>query len=176
MTDDSPRLKAAFRYMVYGQSDTLDVDRIIDMLQALEKFVAVKDSGDGSAFKVDGQRGGTYIGKGGDAIGTKKVAVDSSTDSVGSVNGFSTVSSTVDSTTTTFLTPTTTTTTATSGGGNDDITKEALKFLFSDDGYLLREFILEETCKFCHVILLSIVVLLIHYLIIVTVIDVIFLN
>ena len=27
------------------------------MLQALEKFVAVKDYGDGSAFKVDGVRG-----------------------------------------------------------------------------------------------------------------------
>jgi len=30
----------------------MDVDRLIDMLQALEKFVAVKEFGDGSAFKV----------------------------------------------------------------------------------------------------------------------------
>eukprot|EP00967_Tisochrysis_lutea_P136425 scaffold243383_cov27-Tisochrysis_lutea.AAC.2 len=29
-----------------------DADRMIDLLQALEKFVAVKDYGDGSAFKV----------------------------------------------------------------------------------------------------------------------------
>ena len=33
--------------MIYGKSDTLDMDRIIDMLQAFEKFVAVKDDGDG---------------------------------------------------------------------------------------------------------------------------------
>ena len=52
MTDNSPRLKAAFKYMVYGKENTMDVDRIIDMLQAMEKFVDVKDRGDGTAFKV----------------------------------------------------------------------------------------------------------------------------
>eukprot|EP00965_Chrysotila_dentata_P002267 74268-Pleurochrysis_carterae.AAC.6 len=52
LTDKTPRLRAALRYMVYGQSDTFDVDRMIDMLQALEKFVAVKNEGDGTAFKV----------------------------------------------------------------------------------------------------------------------------
>ena len=41
---------------VYGKGETMDVDRMIDMLQALEKFVAVKDFNDGSAFKVN-----TYI-------------------------------------------------------------------------------------------------------------------
>ena len=73
MTDDSPRLRAAFRYMVYGKTDTLDANRMIDMLQAVEKFVAVKDYGDGSSFKVDGVRGGVYVGRGGDSVGTKKV-------------------------------------------------------------------------------------------------------
>jgi aarF domain-containing kinase len=125
MTDESPRLKAAFRYMVYGQSDTLDVDRIIDMLQALEKFVAVKDTGDGSAFKVDGIRGGVYVGKGGDAVGTKKVNLADTTFASSGAAPSST--SPVDAPT--------------------DVTKEALKFLFSDDGYLLRDFILEETCN-----------------------------
>lgn len=125
MTDESPRLKAAFRYMVYGQSDTLDVDRIIDMLQALEKFVAVKDTGDGSAFKVDGVRGGVYVGKGGDAVGTKKVNLADTT--FASSGSAPSSTSPVDAPT--------------------DVTKEALKFLFSDDGYLLRDFILEETCN-----------------------------
>ncbi|KOO28189.1 hypothetical protein Ctob_008322 [Chrysochromulina tobinii] len=36
LTDDSPRLRAALRYMVYGKSQTFDVDRMIDLLQALE--------------------------------------------------------------------------------------------------------------------------------------------
>jgi hypothetical protein len=43
--------------MIYGRSNTFDVVRMIDMLQALEKFVAVKDFGDGSSYKVDGKRG-----------------------------------------------------------------------------------------------------------------------
>ena len=38
--------------MIYGKSDTLDMDRIIDMLQAFEKFVAVKDNGDGRSVSV----------------------------------------------------------------------------------------------------------------------------
>ena len=46
--------------MVYGQGQTIDVDRMIDMLTALEKFIAVKDA-DGSAFKVDGKRGGVDV-------------------------------------------------------------------------------------------------------------------
>ena len=125
MTDESPRLKAAFRYMVYGQSDTLDVDRIIDMLQALEKFVAIKDTGDGSAFKVDGIRGGVYVGKGGDAVGTKKV-------NLAETAAFASSSSSA---------------AAAPAEQSSDVTKEALKFLFSDDGYLLRDFMLEETCN-----------------------------
>merc|ERR1719324_412407 len=56
LTDKSPRMRDALKYMVYGKEGVLDVDRIIDLLQALEKFVAVKDYGDGSAFKVDGVR------------------------------------------------------------------------------------------------------------------------
>jgi aarF domain-containing kinase len=42
MTDTSPRLRAALRYMVYGQGQRFDVERVIDMLQALERFTAVK--------------------------------------------------------------------------------------------------------------------------------------
>lgn len=51
--------------MVYGKSRQFDVDRMIDMLQALEKFVAIKEEGDGSAFKVDGVRGSTDLGSAG---------------------------------------------------------------------------------------------------------------
>ncbi|KAJ8600957.1 hypothetical protein CTAYLR_006314 [Chrysophaeum taylorii] len=42
LTDPSPRMRAALKYMVYGRSRRFDVDRMIDMLLALEKFVAVK--------------------------------------------------------------------------------------------------------------------------------------
>lgn len=38
LTDDSPRLRAALRYMVYGKGSTLDIERLIDLLSALETF------------------------------------------------------------------------------------------------------------------------------------------
>merc|ERR1719181_2596704 len=69
LSDKSPRLRAALKDMVYGKTGTFDADRLIDMLQALEKFVAVKDRGDGSAFKVDGIRGGVDLGTAGDFKG-----------------------------------------------------------------------------------------------------------
>lgn len=74
MTDDSPRLKAALRYMVYGREGSFDAERLIDLLQALEKFTAVRDEGDGSAFKVDGVRGSKIVGTAGDFSGSKEVA------------------------------------------------------------------------------------------------------
>merc|ERR1719353_2510202 len=46
LTDTSPRLRAALKYMVYGQSERFDVDRVIDMLGALERFAAVKKLAD----------------------------------------------------------------------------------------------------------------------------------
>lgn len=101
--------------MVYGRSNTFDVVRLIDMLQALEKFVAVKDQGDGTAFKVDGMRGETFVGKAGDSKGTKALEALSSKS-----NG----------------TPLTAT--------SKSITREALKFFFSDEGKVFRQFILEE--------------------------------
>merc|ERR1711968_143930 len=75
LTDKSPRMRSALQYMVYGESGVFDAERLIDLLQALEKFVAVKEFGDGKAFKVDGVRGSTDLGSGGDFVGSNKVNV-----------------------------------------------------------------------------------------------------
>lgn len=123
MTDRSPRLRAAFRYMVYGKTQVFDVDRVIDMLQALEKFVAIKDSGDGSAFKVDGMRGGVFVGRAGDSVGTKALESSSSSSAI-----ITAVSSPMSA----------------SAAPATDSARAALKFFFSDDGDLFRELILDE--------------------------------
>jgi len=119
MTDDSPRLKAALRYMVYGREGSFDAERLIDLLQALEKFTAVRDEGDGSAFKVDGVRGSKIVGTAGDFSGSKEVAdianlppVESSTER------------------------------------DEKTVREALRFFFSPEGNVFREFLLEETVNF----------------------------
>ena len=75
MTDRSPRLRAALRYMIYGKEGEFDVENVIDLLQALEKFSAVKKDGDGSAFKVDGVRGNKLVGSAGDFVGSQKVDI-----------------------------------------------------------------------------------------------------
>ena len=74
MTDDSPGLKKALWYMVYGKEGrTLDAENLFDLLQALGKFTAVRDDGDGSALKVDGVRGAKFVGKAGDVKGSQAV-------------------------------------------------------------------------------------------------------
>jgi aarF domain-containing kinase len=55
LTDPTPRLQESLRYMIYGQSgsDTLDADRVVDLLDAFEKFQNV----DGASGK-DSESGG----------------------------------------------------------------------------------------------------------------------
>lgn len=67
LTDDSPRLRSALKYMVYGKDSVFDADRLIDLLAAFEDFsVASKSAtGDldvgpprpGSTFKLPTQPG-----------------------------------------------------------------------------------------------------------------------
>merc|ERR1712032_1495212 len=73
MTDDSPRLRAALRYMVYGREGQFDAERLIDLIEALEKFKAIRDDGDGTAYKVDGVRGSKSVGSAGDFVGSQIV-------------------------------------------------------------------------------------------------------
>merc|ERR1712127_89317 len=97
----------------------------IDLLQALEKFTAVTDDGDGSAFKVDGVRGSKDLGTAGDFAGTQQVKLDEkSTDSSANLRE--------------------------EGQSEKDqkSVREALRFFFSPEGNVFREFILEEIVTF----------------------------
>lgn len=85
LTDPSSRMQAALRYTVYGKSKRFDVDRLVDMLDALEKFAAVKALA-GDALLVKTQR----------------------------------------------------------DDGEDDNTREALRFFFSNDGSIFRDFVADE--------------------------------
>ena len=128
MTDPSPRLRAALRYMVYGQEGSFDAENMIDLLQALEKFKAIRDEGDGSAFKVDGVRGNKVLGQAGDFSGSQKVDTsDRDADQRFRLSGTGTATVPVAET------------------SNDEQTvREALRFFFSPEGKVFREFMLEE--------------------------------
>lgn len=128
MTDKSPRLRAALRYMIYGKDGVFDAENAIDLLQALEKFSAVRDDGDGSAFKVDGVRGSKAVGSAGDFSGSQKVDTsDREADARFRITSQNPSRQ------------------AKGEEANDERTiREALKFFFSSEGELFREFMSEE--------------------------------
>lgn len=137
LTDESPRLRAALKYMVYGRSDSFDVDRMIDLLQALEKYAKVKDTGDGSAFKVDGKRGGVDLGRAGSFAGTRSLASSAPAhDAAGAAHMAGAGGSGALQ--------------GRGGGGglvSESSTREALDFFFSREGRPFREFLLEEVTR-----------------------------
>lgn len=47
MTDESPRLRNALRYTIYGKSGVFDAERFIDVMQAFETFIVAAKSGGG---------------------------------------------------------------------------------------------------------------------------------
>lgn len=136
LTDDAPRLRGALRYMLYGKENILDADRLIDILQALEKFVAVKDFGDGKAFKKDGKRGNVQIGK------SSLAATLASTDSKASFGNNQFAQGKISMTP-----PTMTVDTAEVQKKDNVIAREALKFFFSKEGEIFRVFLSEEICN-----------------------------
>jgi len=139
MTDDSPRLRAALKYMVYGPEGKFDADRLIDLLEALEKFKAIKDDGDGTAYKVDGLRGNKVVGRAGDFSGSQ--LVDTSERDTDIDGGRFRVS-----------TANTDNASNSVGGSNlqgqteedQETVREGLRFFFNEEGEPFREFMLEE--------------------------------
>ncbi|KAL3620061.1 hypothetical protein CASFOL_034973 [Castilleja foliolosa] len=47
LTDESPRLRSALRYTIYGKSGVFDAERFIDVMQAFESFIDAAKSGGG---------------------------------------------------------------------------------------------------------------------------------
>merc|ERR1712032_530316 len=148
MTDDSPRLKAALRYMIYGREDSFDAENVIDLLQALEKFTAVRDDGDGSAYKVDGVRGSKVVGTAGDFVGSQIVDTsDRDTDvgdgkfRVSTANGSNENSQLVASNINSGLSQSNL---EDQSEQDNQTVRGALRFFFSSEGQVFREFLLEE--------------------------------
>lgn len=53
MTDESPRLRNALRYTIYGKSGVFDAERFIDVMQAFENFITAAKSGGGEDLNGD---------------------------------------------------------------------------------------------------------------------------
>ncbi|CAD6248986.1 unnamed protein product [Miscanthus lutarioriparius] len=51
LTDESPRLRSALRYTIYGKTGVFDAERFIDVMQAFENFIRAAKSGGGDNLK-----------------------------------------------------------------------------------------------------------------------------
>lgn len=51
LTDESPRLRSALRYTIYGKTGVFDAERFIDVMQAFENFIRAAKSGGGENLK-----------------------------------------------------------------------------------------------------------------------------
>lgn len=144
MTDKSPRLKSALRYMVYGKDGEFDAESLIDLLQALEKFTAVRDEGDGTAFKQGGMRGNTFVGSAGDFSGSQVVDTSDRDTDVG--DGKFRIESTSPNNNNDGEDPEDVMVEmqTTQSERDEDTVREALRFFFSPEGEVFREFMLEE--------------------------------
>eukprot|EP00891_Asterochloris_glomerata_P005985 jgi/Astpho2/5985/e_gw1.00084.8.1_t len=58
LTDNSPRLKAALKYMVYGKDGVFDADRLIDLLSAFEDYSVASKSAQGKCHNGTTARAG----------------------------------------------------------------------------------------------------------------------
>ena len=150
MTDRSPRLQAALKYMIYGRDGVFDAENAIDLLQALEKFKSVRDDGDGSSFKVNGVRGTKVVGSAGDFRGSQ--VVDTSERDADSrfrlSNGSSSGPLATGPYSSNRLSSNGSSTLAqqqpVQAQRDQQTVREALRFFFSPEGEVFREFMLEE--------------------------------
>jgi len=173
MTDDSPRLREALRYMVYGKNSVFDADRLIDLLDAFETFTEASKSARGdldlsldvvpSSPSGSGRVNGTL---------TRSAGISSSlNNSLSTIfnggGGFSPLFSPetlasnpagalLAAPLAFALAPAAFATSIINNNSNgsfsmgetgDTRTREALKFVFSPEGAFFREFLLDEVVK-----------------------------
>jgi len=149
LTNPSDRLRATFRYMVYGKEGVFDADRLIDLLRALEAFRVSE--------KLPAQKDVTKETLVSSAATTPQAAA-----TTGSNAGF-TETPVVGLVQDAVKTETrlrqsqmrerrvgdrpTSWARSTSSANGGDSAREALTFLLSEDGQFFQEFLIEETVK-----------------------------
>jgi len=144
LTDPSDRLRATFRYMVYGREGVFDADRLIDLLRALE------------AFRVSEKLPSTALAKK-EASADHAAVAASSVDADGAETQLVGLVQDAERTETQLRRRQmaerrvgdrpTSWALAASEASKEDASREALTFLLSTDGEFFREFLVEETVK-----------------------------
>jgi aarF domain-containing kinase len=136
--------------MVYGRQGEFDAERLIDLLEALEKFKAIRDDGDGTAYKVDGVRGNKVVGSAGDFRGSQVVDTSDRDTDVG--DGRFRVTTATPRASSASRPQSSIGGLSNIGGSNfqrqseedKETLRESLRFFFSPEGEPFRDFMLEE--------------------------------
>lgn len=135
LTDPSDRLRATFRYMVYGREGVFDADRLIDLLRALEAFRVSE--------KLPAKRiltSGAADSKDGASNPPRTVGLVQDTERTETKLRMQQMSARrVGDRPTSWANAT--------AQADSDASTEALSFLLSKDGAFFREFLVEETVK-----------------------------
>jgi len=133
LTDPSDRLRATFRYMVYGKEGIFDADRLIDLLRALEAFrvsekMPSKVEQEAVLAKMEANKAGQAgLIQDKERTETMLRRQQMKTERVGDRP--------------------TSWAAATAGNTDADSSREAITFLLSEDGDFFREFLIEETVR-----------------------------
>ena len=137
MTDDSPRLREALRYMVYGKAGIFDADRLIDLLDAFEAFTEASRSARGQ-LDLDEV-----------IVSDRRGTVDSSEVSLRRATQWLQPPQMATAALTLMFTPLVTLNDAVAVNTKEDDNRmsEALKFLLSPEGAFFRDFLMEEAVK-----------------------------
>ena len=128
LTDESPRLRSALRYIVYGKNDVFDAERLIDILQAFEDYGTASKLAMGSSDTDRSAETGVRL-----TARAARIASSSSTTSSASSPRTNALPES-----------------GARGTGNvrDSTARaEALDFIFSKDGKFFRELIMDELVK-----------------------------
>lgn len=133
LTDNSPRLRKALKYMVYGRGTVFDADRLIDLLEAFETFSANTESSNG-------------LGKHKDKVESDRTSSNSPFRLPLPPFRFPTPPALpAPSPARAFLS---TSNRASFAGTNSNAeSREALKFIFSSEGEFFREFLVDEIVR-----------------------------
>ena len=135
LTDDSPRLREALRYMVYGKSSTFDADRLIDLLDAFETFSDNSKSARGSLDLNETVDVPNYEPRGSQSVLTQLFSRNLGP--LGAGAGIMAAPLLALSS----LSP------APLGEDDDVRAREALKFVMAPEGAFFRDFLMEEAVK-----------------------------
>jgi len=150
LTDDAPRVKEALRYMIYGADGEFDVQQTVDLLQNLEAFARELQLG-GKGDEESGSSGAASSMGASAMMSTNSPNGGGSNDPNNNNNNSNDNKNPAASPPASFLSPPAAASGSVAGGSSSSSSsssnkavREALLFVFSEKGRIIREFLLEE--------------------------------